>query len=74
MGVAALLLPLLPGLGATINGATAWVTVGTLSFQPSEVLLSCLYETRFGLTRKDLVEWAKQRFEVPITVFQLPAA
>jgi hypothetical protein len=37
------------------------------AFAPREVLLSCLYETRFGLTRKDLVEWAKQRFEVPIT-------
>ena len=29
------------------------------AFRPSEVLLSALYETRFGLTRKDLVEWAK---------------
>jgi hypothetical protein len=37
------------------------------AFSPREVLLSCLYDTRFGLTRKDLVEWAKQRFEVPIT-------
>jgi hypothetical protein len=37
------------------------------AFQPREVLLSCLYDTRFGLTRKDLVEWAKQRFEVPVT-------
>jgi len=37
------------------------------AFRPGEVLLSCLYETRFGLTRKDLVEWAKQRFDVPIT-------
>jgi hypothetical protein len=37
------------------------------AFQPSEVLLSCLYDTRFGLTRKDLVEWAKARFEVPVT-------
>jgi hypothetical protein len=27
--------------------------------QPDYILLSCLYETRFGLTRKDLVEWAK---------------
>ena len=36
------------------------------AFAPREVLLSCLYETRFGLTRKDLVEWAKQRFDVPI--------
>jgi hypothetical protein len=37
------------------------------AFSPREVLLSCLYDTRFGLTRKDLVEWAKQRFDVPIT-------
>jgi molybdopterin-guanine dinucleotide biosynthesis protein A len=37
------------------------------AFEPREVLLSCLYDTRFGFTRKDLVEWAKQRFELPIT-------
>jgi hypothetical protein len=37
------------------------------AFSPREVLLSCLYDTRFGLTRKDLVEWAKQRFDVPVT-------
>jgi acetyl/propionyl-CoA carboxylase alpha subunit len=37
------------------------------AFTPREVLLSCLYETRFGFTRKDLVEWAKQAFDVPIT-------
>jgi hypothetical protein len=37
------------------------------AFQPSEVLLSSLYEARFGLMRKDLVEWAKDRFEVPVT-------
>lgn len=37
------------------------------AFQPAEVLLSSLYEARFGLLRKDLVEWAKDRFEVPVT-------
>jgi hypothetical protein len=37
------------------------------AFQPKEVLLSALYETRFGLTRKDLVEWAKTTIEVPVT-------
>jgi hypothetical protein len=37
------------------------------AFSPREVLLSCLYDTRFGFTRKDLVEWAKQKFDVPIT-------
>lgn len=37
------------------------------AFEPREVLLSCLYEARFGLLRRDLVEWAKGRFEVPVT-------
>lgn len=37
------------------------------AFSPREVLLSSLYETRFGFTRKNLVEWARGRFEVPIT-------
>ncbi len=37
------------------------------AFSPREVLLSSLYDTRFGFTRKNLVEWAKQTFEVPIT-------
>jgi hypothetical protein len=34
--------------------------------KPDHILLSCLYETRFGLTRKDLVEWAKARFDVGV--------
>jgi hypothetical protein len=42
------------------------------AFQPGEVLLSCLYETRFGLTRKDLVEWAKARFEPETTLTHIP--
>jgi hypothetical protein len=37
------------------------------AFSPREVLLSSLYDTRFGFTRKNLVEWAKQRFDVPVT-------
>jgi hypothetical protein len=39
---------------------------------PDYILLSCLYETRYGLTRKDLVEWAKARYErvehIPVRV------
>jgi hypothetical protein len=31
----------------------------TRATQPDYILLSCLYDTRFGLLRKDLVEWAK---------------
>jgi hypothetical protein len=40
--------------------------------EPGEVLLSCLYETRFGFTRKDLVEWAKARFEPETRVTHIP--
>lgn len=40
--------------------------------EPGEVLLSCLYETRFGLTRKDLVEWARARFEPQVAVTHVP--
>ncbi len=40
---------------------------GVRAFQPSEVLLSALYESRFGLMRKDLIEWAKDNIEVPVT-------
>jgi hypothetical protein len=39
----------------------------TRAFQPREVLLSALYDTRFGLLRKDLVEWASERLDVPVT-------
>jgi cell division protein FtsW (lipid II flippase) len=31
-----LLLPLVPGIGATINGARIWISVGPFSFQPGE--------------------------------------
>lgn len=37
VGVGLLLLPLVPGLGTTINGARLWISVGPLSFQPGEL-------------------------------------
>ena len=40
--------------------------------EPGEVLLSCLYETRFGFTRKDLVEWARARFEPEVKITHIP--
>ena len=42
------------------------------AFRPDEVLLSCLNETRIGLTRKDLVEWAKARFEPDPAITHIP--
>jgi len=40
--------------------------------EPGEVLLSCRSGTRFGFTRKDLVEWAKNRFEPEAAVTHIP--
>ena len=36
VGVGLLLLPLVPGVGRTINGAKIWVSLGPVSFQPGE--------------------------------------
>jgi len=36
VGLILLLLPLVPGLGTTINGARIWVALGPISFQPGE--------------------------------------
>jgi hypothetical protein len=40
--------------------------------EPGEVLLSCRSDTRFGFTRKDLVEWAGARFEPDTVVTHIP--
>lgn len=40
--------------------------------QPGEVLLSCLYDSRFGLTRKDLVEWAREKVEPEAKLTHIP--
>jgi hypothetical protein len=40
--------------------------------QPDHILLSCLYETRFGLTRKDLVEWAREKVEPEAKLTHIP--
>jgi hypothetical protein len=42
------------------------------SHRPSEVLLSCLYDTRFGLTRRDLVSWAELEFEPETKITHIP--
>jgi hypothetical protein len=40
--------------------------------EPGEILLSCLYDSRFGLTRKDLVEWVRERVEPETVLTHIP--
>ena len=37
LGIVLLLLPLAPLIGTTVNGATLWIRIGQLSFQPAEI-------------------------------------
>ena len=49
-----LLLPLVPGLGANINGARLWIILGPISFQPVEiakVLLVFFFASYFASNR-----------------------
>ena len=43
-----LLLPMVPGLGRTINGARIWISVGPFSFQPGEAAKALLVVTFAG--------------------------
>ncbi|HSN06724.1 MAG TPA: FtsW/RodA/SpoVE family cell cycle protein [Candidatus Angelobacter sp.] len=56
-GLVLLLLPLAPILGATVNGATLWVRLGGMSFQPGElakILLTIFFAGYLTVTRDSL--------------------
>jgi cell division protein FtsW (lipid II flippase) len=62
-GVALLLLPLAPFIGATINGARLWVRLGPISFQPGELAKVCLviFFAAYLAERKELLAIAPRR-------------
>ena len=62
-GIAMLLLPLVPVLGATVNGARLWVRLGPLSFQPGEVakLLLIVFFAGYLVVKRDVLAIARTR-------------
>ena len=58
--------------GPVVRAAAGAPLVFRFTFQPTEVLISSLPDTRFGFMRKDLIEWAKDRFEPEVTVTHIP--
>lgn len=62
-GLVALLLPVVPGLGQTINGATLWVSLGPITVQPSEIakLLLIVFFAGYFVSKRDALSLAGRR-------------
>jgi cell division protein FtsW (lipid II flippase) len=63
LGIVLLLLPLLPFIGTSINGARLWLRLGPLSFQPAEVAKLCLivFFAGYLVVKRDALATARTR-------------
>jgi cell division protein FtsW (lipid II flippase) len=66
-GLILLLLPVVPGIGRTINGARLWVQIGPLSFQPSEFgkVLIVIFLASYLAAKRELLAEGVGRFGLP---------
>ena len=76
-GAAGLLLPLVPGLGANINGARIWVSLGPINFQPGEfakIALAIFFAAYFAENRELIAAktWKVGPLRLPEPRFILP--
>jgi len=64
VGIALLLLPLLPVIGVNINGARIWIKVAGFSFQPGEIAKVCLaiFFSGYLVLKRDALALAGRRF------------
>jgi cell division protein FtsW (lipid II flippase) len=62
-GLALVMLPLVPGLGATINGARIWVRLGGMSLQPAEFgkIALAVFFAGYLVTHRDTLALAGPR-------------
>jgi len=63
LGVLALLLPLAPGIGKTINGARLWVGIGPFNFQPNEAakVLLVIFFAAYLVDKRELLASGSRR-------------
>ncbi len=63
LGLVLLLLPALPVLGQTINGARLWIRLGPFTVQPSELakLLLILFFAGYFVAKRDVLSLASRR-------------
>ena len=62
-----LLLPIVPGLGRTINGARLWVAIGPISFQPAEFgkVLIVIFLASYLADKREMLAAGSGRFALP---------
>ncbi|WP_246852719.1 FtsW/RodA/SpoVE family cell cycle protein [Naasia sp. SYSU D00948] len=72
VAVLLLLLPMLPGIGQTINGARVWIGIGPFSFQPGEIakIALAVFFAGYLVTRRDSLSMVGRR----VLGLQLPRA
>jgi peptidoglycan glycosyltransferase len=63
VGIGLLLLPLVPGVGRTINGARIWVSIGPVSFQPGEFakIVLAIFFASYLVEKRELLAMASVR-------------
>ena len=63
VGIAALLLPVLPGIGREINGARLWISLGPLNFQPGEAakVLLVVFLAAYLVEKRELLAVGTKR-------------
>jgi cell division protein FtsW (lipid II flippase) len=64
LGILLLLLPLLPVIGVTINGARLWVDLGFVSFQPGEIgkIALAIFFAGYLVTARDSLSVVGKKF------------
>lgn len=63
-GIALLIMPLIPFIGVTINGARLWVNLGIVSFQPGEIgkIALALFFAGYLVTARDSLSMVGKKF------------
>ncbi len=63
LGFALLVLPLAPGIGATINGARLWVHLGPVNFEPNEIakVLLVVFFASYLADKRELLSAGSRR-------------
>ncbi|MDX2968900.1 FtsW/RodA/SpoVE family cell cycle protein [Kribbella solani] len=63
-GLVLLVLPLVPGIGANVNGAPIWIRIGGMSFQPGEFAKVALviFFAGYLVVKRDVLTLAGRRF------------